>query len=259
MRDIGLQVGGQSQASGINDNGLAVGASTFYTSQTGIMFVAVLWDTINGTSTNLSTAGERLSSALAVNNNGQVVLWSESRGGISVNSVLDTITGNVQNINFDVPGHFQWASINDNGQVVAPFAPDNYPADKNGFLWQNGTTTMLDNAAEDINNIGQLVGQYIGRDGWNRPYFLEQLTGNIQDIGILPQDIGPNYPGGGRAESINDNGLIVGGSYSYNDTVGGTWHAVMWIPVPVPEPATLALLGMGAFGLLAYAWRRRKD
>jgi hypothetical protein len=36
--------------------------------------------------------------------------------------------------------------------------------------------------------------------------------------------------------------------------VGGVPHQI----VPIPEPGTLALFGCGLFGVLAYAWRKRK-
>ncbi len=47
--------------------------------------------------------------------------------------------------------------------------------------------------------------------------------------------------------------LVVGGS-----KVAGGEFSVSYTYTPVPEPSTLALLGIGAIGLLAYAWRKRR-
>jgi hypothetical protein len=38
----------------------------------------------------------------------------------------------------------------------------------------------------------------------------------------------------------------------------GTFNSIAGIASPVPEPSTLALLGIGVISLLAYAWRQRQ-
>ena len=63
-------------------------------------------------------------------------------------------------------------------------------------------------------------------------------------------------PGSGwvltSAAAINDNGQIVG------EGEGPSGYPHAFLLTPVPEPSGLALLGVGAGGFLAFAWRRRR-
>jgi hypothetical protein len=60
----------------------------------------------------------------------------------------------------------------------------------------------------------------------------------------------------------NDSGLgsrnVWGVSTSLADVGDANWSAVSITALPVPEPSTIALLVTGVFGLIAYAWRKRR-
>jgi hypothetical protein len=56
---------------------------------------------------------------------------------------------------------------------------------------------------------------------------------------------------------------VTGGSFTVNVAPRegydrGWYDGVSYQAVPAPEPSAVALVGMGAISLLAYAWRRRK-
>jgi hypothetical protein len=65
---------------------------------------------------------------------------------------------------------------------------------------------------------------------------------------------GPTVSGLG-AMSSGDVGLVMLINNAYKNPVGGSFYVDA---VPTPEPSALVLLSCGLFGLLAYAWRKRK-
>lgn len=75
--------------------------------------------------------------------------------------------------------------------------------------------------------------------------------GNCLDNGYL----GPLSPGEDRSEEALH-------LYSYSTTWNDypDWAPTLgYVVESVPEPSTIVIWGTGAFGLLAYAWRRRKQ
>lgn len=111
-----------------------------------------------------------------------------------------------------------------------------------------GTLGGTETYPSDINDSGQIVGYSDTAAGAHHGFLYS--TGTMIDLNAAVDAL----PQGWiltSANGINDLGWIA----ASGTDPGGNSHAL--ILIPIPEPSTLVLVGIGAISLLAYAWRRR--
>lgn len=209
---------GDSMARDINDNNEIVGQSTL----AGIGAVATRWDA-SGTPTGLGMLpGGVLSWGEAINNNGEMVGYSEDSTGLRKGVVWDGRGGmvDVHSAIGSLGSSIPW-DINDNGLIVGQASIN--PGFSKGFIWDQvnpavvvGSQGYMGGANYGTNNSGELVGSaFFFGDPDDATDWVPDGRGGYESQNITP----PGY-NLSIARAVNNNGMIVGFSNYQSPTAG---------------------------------------
>jgi probable HAF family extracellular repeat protein len=265
MQDLGTLGGNHSEAYGINNAGQVVGRTTLPTGEWDVR--GFLWE--GGSMIDLGTFEGDWTEARGINNSGQVVGFSVLSSSVAAFSWEDDSMINLGSLGDNSLGY----GINDAGLIVG-FCSDSTSFSTAASLWDNGDIISLGSLGSDynyawaINNSGQIVG----RSGIHA-FLWENESDGMIDMGIgeavAINDAGQIVGKSGGAACLWENGimkklddlLLAGSGWELheatainnlgqivgNGMINGEIHA--YLLTPVPEPGTLALLGLGALVL----------
>jgi probable HAF family extracellular repeat protein len=225
---------------GINNSGQIVGCFEQDRNSSGFLLS-------DGTYHLFQVPGTTATFAAGINTSGQIVgSYSPSALTNEAHGFLLT-AGNYTTL--DVPGSsFTGAGgINDRGDIVGEFGAGQ--GSLRGFLLSGGSYTTIDvpgslnTVTQGINNEGDIVGIYEDTNKRDHGFLLS--NGNFTTIDV-PGAMYTNILG------INNLGQLVG---TFDDPSGNS-HA--FLATPIPEPASLVLIAIGALGLIAYVLLRMR-
>lgn len=189
-----------------------------------VFLLATLAAAQSYTVTNLGNLGVAGGGALAVNNHGEVVGFSNTPDG-NQHAFFWTSKNGMRDLGVLPGDNNSYAlGVNDSEQVVG-WSVDSATAVVRAFFW-SAKTGMQDigslggetAAATAINESGEVVGYSTLSDGSTQRAFLWTTAGGMQDLGTL----GGSYSVGG---GINASGEVVGTGWLPGDT---SYHAFLW-------------------------------
>lgn len=246
--DLGTFGGLRSAGYGINASGQVVGEANLVGDRSAHAFI---WGA--GVMKDLGTLGGASSAAYGINSTGQVTGYSENLTSITRAFVWDDKSG-MRDLG-TLGGDSSYSTgINELGQIVGGAQLD-LNRTSHAFIWDSGSG-MRDlgtlggewSVAYGINATGQIVGASSTGKGTVHPFFYS--AGVMTDINDFV--VGFSYVDYSHL-AINDAGQIVGSG----TIVGGREHGFLLTPTSVPEPASVALFGIGLISLSLSAGVRK--
>lgn len=165
---------------------------------------------------------------------------------------------NAEGLAFDPTGNLLYAALNGafrshnpaNGSLVANLASPN--ADVEGLAFGNGLVYGLAGAGAGM--TGDLFAYNIGSNSWSRigntgvqfsgaGLAFDPFSNILYAKGNQNQNLYRIDPVTAAATIVGPTGRMQGGGLAF---------------VPIPEPSSITLLGLGLTGFIGYGWRRRR-